>query len=460
MLTHLARVPYFQPGEKGKGYAGWKTAISGRTFWGAKKERNGMSEISDHETETATIDEVITTVIMARVTDFFGFFVYAIASALVFPKVFFPTLDPVAGMIASFAVFPLAFLARPISSLMARRLQNVIGRPGKVALALMVLGTATVAIGLLPGFDRIGWLAPVLLVVLRIFQGLGLGGSWDGLTLQLQDAAPEGQKAGYATIPQLGAPIGFAVAAALFYVLSGFLTEDEFLQWGWRFAFFAAMALNIVALFARIRLLNTNFGSNREKMRSAPLRPLLRDQWREILLSAFVPLASYALFHIVTVFPLGYARLYSLGPISEILLVQMLGAGLAIIAVIFSGTLAEVFGRRKVVFGTTLLIVALCLTLPTLAEAPVVFILCGFFVLGLAYGQASAIVPNRFRPEYRYSGTALATNISWIVGAAFAPLVALLVVSHWGLAAVALYLLSGVVGTFAALYLLSKRPAA
>lgn len=301
--------------------------------------------------------------------------------------------------------------------------------------------------------------APTLLIALRILQGIGLGGSWDGLTLQLQDAAPEGRKGAYAIIPQLGGPIGFAVASALFFVLTGFLTEEEFLQWGWRFAFFAAMALNVVSLFARIRLLSTDFGADQSRLQSAPLRPLIRDQWREILLSAFVPLASYALLHVVTVFPLGYVTLFGTEPISGILLTQMLGAGCAIVTVLISGSLADRYNRRTVMFISTLLIILLCLALPFLQDAPRIFILFGFVVLGLAYGQASAIVPKRFREEYRYSGSALSTNLSWIIGAAFAPLVALTLAVNFGVTAVALYLLSGAAATLIALRLLNRREA-
>lgn len=406
--------------------------------------------------QTVTIDEVITTVIMARVTDFFGFFVYAIASALVFPRFFFPMYDPVTATLLSFAVFSLAFLARPFASLMGRWVQRKIGHAGKITLALMILGTSTVAIGLLPGYDSIGWLAPVLLALLRIAQGLGLGGAWDGLTLQLQSVAPEHRKGLYAMVPQLGGPIGFVIAAALFYVLTGFLTDEEFIQWGWRFAFFAVMAVNVVSLFARIRLLSADFGVDKSTVKSAPFLDLLRTQWRPILLSTFVPLASYALFHMITVFPLGYAALYTDKAISGILLLQMLGGALAILAVIASGILSDRFGRRRTLAVSTGLIIVLCLTIQTLNGFTAIYILLGFIVLGLAYGQASAIVPNRFPPAYRYSGTALATNLSWITGAAFAPLVGLGLTVLFGLWASSLYLLSGVIVTFVALYVLNR----
>ena len=226
-----------------------------------------------------TLDDVITTVVMARVTDFFGFFVYAIASALVFPVVFFPHLDPMTGTLWSFALFSLAFLARPIASLSGRYIQTKIGRAGKITLALMLLGSSTVAIGLLPGYEAIGIAAPVALAALRFVQGLGLGGAWDGITLQLKAAAPSNREGLYGMVPQLGGPIGFCVAAALFYVLTGFLTEEEFYSYGWRFAFFAVLAVNVVSLFARLRLLTTNFGAEDETLlKSSPLLDLLRTE--------------------------------------------------------------------------------------------------------------------------------------------------------------------------------------
>ncbi|MEM7527245.1 MAG: MFS transporter, partial [Pseudomonadota bacterium] len=205
-----------------------------------------MAEIQARHTHSVTIDEVITTVIMARVTDFFGFFVYAIASALVFPRLFFPNYDPITGTLLSFAIFSLAFLARPIGSICGDAIQRRIGQAGRIAIALMVLGSSTVAIGLLPSYGSIGWLAPTLLAALRVMQGLGLGGAWDGITAQLQNAAPAGRQGLYGMVPQLGGPIGFCVAASLFYVLTGFLTDQEFIDYGWRFAFFGVMAVNVV----------------------------------------------------------------------------------------------------------------------------------------------------------------------------------------------------------------------
>lgn len=408
---------------------------------------------------TATIDEVVTTVIMARVTDFFGFFVYAIASALVFPRLFFPNFDPVTGTILSFLIFSLAFLARPFASGLARIVQRKAGKPAKVALAMMILGTSTVAIGLLPGYEKIGYTAPILLAVLRILQGIGLGGSWDGITLQLQDAAPENKKGMYAMVPQLGGPIGFCVAASLYYVLTGFLTDEEFINYGWRFAFFAVMAVNVVSLFARMRLLTTNFGADESITTSSPFWETVREQWRPILGAALSPLASYALLHMITVFPLGYAMLYMDVPIDQIVLLQLMGGVLAVGTTILSGVLADKYGRIWVRYASTALMVALCLTIGTLESHPGFFILLGFAILGLSHGQANAITAGRFQRKYHYSSSALASNLSWIFGAAFAPLIALFLASQFGLWAASLYLLSGVAVTLTTLFLARKLAA-
>ncbi len=414
---------------------------------------------SDSPTQqNVTLDDVVTTVVMARVTDFFGFFVYAIASAIIFPTIFFPFLDPVAGTLWSFAIFSLAFLARPFASVAGRAVQRKIGKAGKITLALMILGTSTVAIGLLPGYDEIGMAAPILLAILRFVQGLGLGGAWDGITLQLKSAAPAEREGLYGMVPQLGGPIGFCVAAALFYVLTDFLTVDELYSYGWRFAFFAVMAVNVVALFARIRLLTTDFGAEDDGvLKSAPMLELLRNEGRTILLSALLPIASYAVFHMVTVFPLSYSLLLAEHDIAHILLWQLLGGALAVVAVIVSGVLADLLTKRRVLQISCVLIVLLAMSVPTLENHPHIYIVFGFVVLGLSYGQSSSIVPNRFAPQFRYSGAALSTNLSWILGAAFAPFLGLLLAANFGLWASALYMLSGAAVTAASLYFLEKR---
>ncbi|MEM6589618.1 MAG: MFS transporter [Pseudomonadota bacterium] len=416
-----------------------------------------MANTSTRHSDNVTIDDIVTTVVMARVTDFFGFFVYAIASAIVFPQLFFPMYDQVTGTILSFAVFSLAFLARPFASYASRYVEQKIGRAGKISLALMILGSSTVAIGLLPSYDRIGIMAPIMLAALRFAQGIGLGGAWDGITLQLKSAAPKGREGLYGMVPQLGGPIGFCVAASLFFVLTGFLTEEEFYTYGWRFAFFAVMAVNVVSLFARLRLLTANFGADETPLQSAPFSQLLRTQWRTIALSTFLPVASYALFHMVTVFPLSYTLLFTDYSMDMIILYELAGGVLACGAVVLSGVLADRYTKRRVLRASVALIPILCLTIYTLDTHPWIYIIFGFVVLGLAYGQSSSIVPKRFPAEFRYSGSALSVNLSWIFGAAFAPLSGMFLAAYVGLWASALYLLSGAVVTYVTLRILDRQ---
>ncbi|MEL7281770.1 MAG: MFS transporter [Pseudomonadota bacterium] len=416
-----------------------------------------MANTSTGHSNNVTIDDIVTTVVMARVTDFFGFFVYAIASALVFPRLFFPMFDPVTATVMSFAVFSLAFLARPFASFASRYVERKIGRAGKITLALMILGSSTVAIGLLPGYDRIGVMAPIMLAALRFAQGIGLGGAWDGITLQLKSAAPKGREGLYGMVPQLGGPIGFCVAASLFFVLTGFLTEEEFYSYGWRFAFFAVLAVNVVSLFARLRLLTADFGADETPLQSAPFKEMLGTQWRTIALSTFLPVASYALFHMVTVFPLSYTLLFTEYSMARIILYELFGGVLACGAVVLSGVLADRFTKRRVLRVSVALIPLLCLTIYTLDSYPWIYITFGFVVLGLAYGQSSSIVPKRFPAQYRYSGSALSVNLSWIFGAAFAPLCGLALAAYVGLWASALYLLSGALVTWITLRILDRQ---
>lgn len=406
------------------------------------------------------LDELVITVIMARVTDYFGFFVYAFASVLVFPRVIFSNYDHATGILLSFAVFPVAFLARPFASQAFKILEKKIGRSGKISVALLVLGGSTIAIGLLPSYETAGTLAAWLLLVFRTGQGIGLGGSWDGMNLLLQTNAPEKRKGWYAMIPQLGAPIGLSVATAIFYVLTGFLTDDEFINWGWRWPFFAVLAVNVVSLFARLQLIHSEAHEvlkEEYQLKSSPFFEMLSVHWKDVLLATFLPLASYAILHMVTVFPLAYDYLNNDQPVSDFLLLLLLGGVISLASVVVSGLLTDRFGRRPMLAAVSILIGAFSFLVTNLADNPVPYVLIGYALLGLSYGQASSILPNRFQKKYRYTGAALATNLSWIFGAAFAPLVALGLSLKFGLASAGIYLLSGAVVTLSALALLKYR---
>jgi MFS family permease len=380
--------------------------------------------------------EIAVGVVIGRASEYFDFFVYAIASVLVFPAVFFPFEPRLDAMLHSFVIFSFAFLARPLGTVTFMAIQSRFGREAKLTAALLLLGASTAGIAFLPTYSHMGMGAIAMLAMLRFGQGIALGGSWDGLPSLLALNAPQDKRGWYAMLGQLGAPTGFIVAAGLFSFLLANLASEDFLDWGWRYPFYVAFAINVVALFARLRLVSTNEYARlleERELQPTDVGELVKSQGRNVLIGALAALASYALFHLVTVFPLSWITLYSERSVSEFLAIQIAGAFLAAGCIVASGWIADRIGRRR--------------TLGSLA------ILIGFALLGLSYGQAAGAVTANFESRFRYSGAALTSDLAWLVGAAFAPLVALGLSAHFGLAYVSLYLLSGAAGSLAALSL-------
>ena len=402
--------------------------------------------------------EIAIGVIIGRTSEFFDFFVYAIASVLVFPSLVFPNVDALTGTLYSFALFALAFLARPVGSLVFMEIDRRYGRGVKLTIALFLLGGSTMMIAFLPGYSSIGIAAPMLLALFRMGQGVALGGAWDGLPSLLNLNAPADRRGWYAMIPQLGAPLGLLVASGLFVFFLSTLTSEDFLSWGWRYPFFVAFAINVVALFARLRLVATpEFGRLFEsrELQPSPVGETLRNAGSTIILGAFAPLASFALFHLVTVFPLSWVVLFTPEVSIRFLIIEMVGAVVGVASIVASGVLADKYGRRNVLGISAVLIGAYSGFAPQLLDAgglgETVYMILGFILLGLAFGQSSGAVNSSFSITYRYTGAALTSDLAWLFGAGFAPLVALVLSTHFGLWSVGAYLLSGVICTLTAL---------
>ncbi len=402
--------------------------------------------------------EIAVGVVIGRASEYFDFFVYAIASVLVFPQLFFPFDDRLDATLYSFVIFSFAFIARPFGTVFFMWVQRRYSREAKLLGAMFLLGTATVGIAFLPSFAEAGSTALVLLALFRIGQGVAQGGSWDGLPSLLALSAPHNKRGWYAMLGQLGAPVGFIIAAGVFAYMAANLSALDFLDWGWRFPFFVAFAINVVALFARLRLVSTpeytRLLDDRE-LEPVTLSEMSHTQGRNVLIGALAALASYALFHLVTVFPLSWVQLYSNRPVADFLVLQMWGAAIAIVGTIASGVIADRFGRRTTLGTLAALIAIFSGFVPTLMQGgetgQTIFILVGFALLGLSYGQAAGAVTANFTARHRYMGAALTSDLAWLAGAAFAPLVALGLSANFGLGYVSLYLLSGAVGSLAAL---------
>lgn len=402
--------------------------------------------------------EIAVGVIIGRSSEFFDFFVYAIASVLVFPSLVFPYVDALTGTLYSFAIFGLAFVARPFGALLFMRVDRKHGRGVKLTIAMFLLGGSTAAMAFLPSYAQIGSGAAVLLALFRVGQGFALGGTWDGLPSLLSLNAPPKRRGWFAMIPQLGAPIGLFVATAVFAFLLTALKTSDFLEWGWRYPFFVAFVINVVALFARLRLISTpafeKLFESRE-LQPSSLSELFRDHGRVVLLGAFAPLASFALFHLVTVFPLSWFVLKSGEPPARFLTIELVGAAVGLVAVALSGILADRIGRRTLLGVSAVLIGAFSLFAPRLLDQGAggewSYMILGFVLLGLSFGQSSGVLNDRFSPRHRYTGAGTTATAAWFIGAGFAPLAALLLASNFGLMAVGGYLLSGALCTLAAL---------
>ncbi len=377
--------------------------------------------------------------------EFYDFYAYATAAVLVFPTLFFANADPTVSLLQSFAVFGVAFVARPIGSIVFGHFGDRIGRKKTLVASLLTMGIATVVIGLIPAGTTPGWaiLAPAILVLMRFAQGLGLGGEWSGAALLATENAPAGKRAIYGTFPQLGAPIGFILANGVFLLLATTSSAADFLAWGWRVPFLASAILVIVGLYVRFTLIETpafqKVIDNGEVAR-VPLGRVFRGSWRQLILGTFIMLATYTLFYLMTTFTLTYGTTPTDAPVAGLGYVRTDFLVMLIVGVVFfgiltlvSGPLAERFGRRAHLLVVTAGILVFGLLWVPLTAGGFVGIMAllviGFSLMGLTFGPMAAILPELFPTNVRYTGSAISYNVSSILGAAVAPFIA---VALWG----------------------------
>jgi MFS family permease len=411
----------------------------------------------EHHTSAA---EIAVGVIVGRSAEFFDFFVFAVASVLVFPRVMFPFAAPLPALLWSFLLFALFFVARPFGTVIFAWIDRRYGRMVKLTLALFLLGCATAGIAFAPDYSLAGGYAILILAIMRISQGIAVAGSWDGLASLLAINAPAGKRGWYAAIPQLGAPLGLFVASALFIYLVTGHSESDFLEWGWRYPFFVAFAINVVALFARLRIVATpeyeaQFAEL--ELEPTPMRATLSAEGVNILIGAFSPLATFALFHMVTVFPLSWVYLTTPAEAPAFLAIEIGTAAICLATIFASGALADRIGRRRLLMSCAIAIAVFALFAPRLLAGgqigEFVYMVIGFALLGLSFGQASGVVATRFTRRFRYTASALTADFAWLFGAGFAPLVALFLAARFGLWSSGLYLLSGAIITILAVIL-------
>ena len=414
-----------------------------------------------------TSARVLAASLVGTTVEFYDFYVYATAASLVFGPLFFPSSSTSAQLLASYSSFALAFLARPLGAALFGHYGDRIGRKSTLVASLLLMGGSTMAIGFLPTYASVGWLAPALLCLLRFGQGFGLGGEWGGAALLAVENAPPGWRARFGMVPQLGAPLGFILANGLFLILGALLTPSEFAEWGWRWPFRLSALLVVVGLWVRVRLTETPaFAAALAEAppASVPMRDALRLHGREVLAGTFAVIACFALYYISTAFALGYGvgRLhYGRGVFLGVLLVAIVFFAVGILA---SGVWSDRASPRRVLLAGCVATVGVAVLLAPLlgsGSLPLValFLCLALFTMGFVYGPLGAWLPGLFPARVRYTGASLAFNVGGILGGGVTPLIAQSLADRGGLGLVGLYLGSAAVLSLVALLLSPRRVA-
>jgi MFS family permease len=403
--------------------------------------------------------------------EFYDFYIYATATSLVFGPLFFPSTSPSAQLLAAYASFGLAFLARPIGGILFGHFGDRVGRKSTLVASLMLMGIATFLIAFLPPYAAIGWAAPALLCLLRLAQGLGLGGEWSGAALLATENAPPGWSGRFGSVPQFGAPIGFIAANGFFLVLGAMLTPAQFLAWGWRLPFLASAILVALGLWVRLKVVETPaFRAALEEAPPAavPLSEVMRGHLGLTVAGTFGVIVCFAIYYLSTAFALGYGTT-KLGYDRQSFLAVQLGAILFLAAGIgLAGWASDRFRPSTVMlWGCVGAIVSGVALAPLLGGGSLgkvfLFLALALFTMGFVYGPLGAWLTNLYPARVRYTATALAFNLGGIIGGGFTPAVAQLLATRGGLGLVRAYLggaaLLSMIGIVAARRATMRTPA-
>ncbi|WP_338777378.1 MFS transporter [Streptomyces sp. DG1A-41] len=377
--------------------------------------------------------------------EFYDFFVYGTAAALILGPLFFPTFSPLAGTLAAFATFGVGFIARPLGSVLFGHIGDRRGRRPVLVASLLLTGASTVAVGCLPTYETIGVAAPLLLLVLRFLQGLGLGGEWGGAVLLTVEHAPAGRRGLWSSFPQVGPALGFLLANGVVLGLSATLSEAQFASWGWRVPFWAAGVLAVVGLWLRSSLAESPSFLKIDDHARMPLVEVLCDHWRLLLLTGGALAIGYAIFYAVTTWSLAYGT-ERLGVSRSVMLTCIMGA------VVVKGALTPLvallgdrYGRRPLCLAgcaaAALWMFPMVALLATGAPLPMFL---GFLGAMLAFITMFAVIaaylPELYEPRVRCTGAAVGYNLGGVLGGALTPIVATALAEQggrvpWGVAA-------------------------
>ena len=426
-------------------------------------------------TERKNMRKVALTSLAGTSIEWYDFFLYGTAAAVVFPKAFFPQdLPPMVLLIISFSTFAVGFIARPVGGLIFGHFGDRVGRKKTLVVALMMMGSATTLIGLLPTYGTVGVAAPLLLVLLRFVQGLAIGGQWGGAMLLVTESAPADKRGWYGAYAQAGAPVGVILANLAFIGVSMNMSDEAFMSWGWRLPFIASIVLIGISLFVQLKLEDTDAfkalqaaqGDSPNTGAEVPRSPVieaLRRYPRRILLAAGAFLSVQVTFYILIAFTVAYGLNSPTVELSRdaMLTAVLIAAGIMVPAQFWFSGLSDRHGRKKIyrwgailtgLWGFALFPLIDTGSLPLI----IVAITLGLAFLGMQYGPQAAYFTELFSTEVRYSGASLGYQIGAIIGGALAPTIAVLLWNELGIFFVSLYILLAAVLTLWSLSLLEE----
>ena len=405
----------------------------------------------DATATTPSIRRILLASFIGTTIEWYDFFIYGTAAALVFNRLFFPSVNPFLGTLASFATFTVGFVARPFGAVVFGHFGDRLGRKSMLIYSLLIMGIATFLIGMLPTYETAGMWAPIILVLMRVAQGIGIGGEWGGAVLLAIEHSAPGKRGFAGSWPEMGGSAGLLLSTLVFAVVTGNLTDEQFAAWGWRLPFLLSVVLIGVGLWIRLHVPETPAFAKVKARRVELERPIVgvvRDYGKNLLLAMGMRIAQNALFYIVTVFVLSYAQSKLNISRSTVLTGETISAAIGLFAVPFFGALSDRVGRKTVYLSGALF--AFCYALPFfwLLNTQSTLVIWLAIILGMnlghdcMHGPQAAYFSELFGTQVRYSGISVAYQLTSILGGGLAPLISFALLETWGYPTVAAYVMT------------------
>ncbi|UNE53482.1 MFS transporter [Bartonella machadoae] len=404
------------------------------------------SEIQDISKKNSTLHILFASLIGPTI-EFFDFYVFATAAALIFPHVFFPAQNDQLAILQSFLIFGAAFFSRPFGSIVFGHFGDKIGRKATLIAALLTMGLSTVIIGFLPTYETAGWWAPFFLTLCRIGQGMGLGGEWGGAVLLATENAPPEKRGWYAMFPQLGVPLGLFLSVIVYLGLLHFFDHNELVAWGWRIPFIGSVVLMIIGLWVRLSINETPAFKKtleRKERVKAPIIDVFFKYPRILFLGTFCGMATFVLFYLVSAYLLSYTTNYLQLSFYQALQVEIVGAIFCGIFTVLTGILADRIRRRTLMIWITIITGFYSFAIPYFLSSGIIGVfvmsIIGLSIMGMIYSPLGAVLASPYPTEIRYTGASVTFNLSGIIGGSLAPYIAEYLVQHFDISYVGYYL--------------------